>query len=280
MATRGASRRCRKWIPTSTVRPAFLLLPLSRTARPHRAHIACLPASSATAGAYACAATTACQPAGAARRLLGSLVGARGGGGAPQAAAKCGAMPPAPPRMMPAPCAAPCAAMAPGGAAFAAEGCAIGFKTGEAAQQALYSPGAAQRRDRPSSARACTHHSAAAARARRRLPRRQAPPQRLPTCTHARLPASLLHPCAGGAQDAANFRENIAAGHLPLPSDVTYEGLIKDYYFDTSPTPPDGWVDAGCAGGRAGWSGGQAAADGRACRQKGRQAGPALPARV
>ncbi|EFN56934.1 hypothetical protein CHLNCDRAFT_143466 [Chlorella variabilis] len=129
-------------------------------------------------GAYACAATTACQPAGAARRLLGSLVGARGGGGAPQAAAKCGAMPPAPPRMMPAPCAAPCAAMAPGGAAFAAEGCAIGFKT-------------------------------------------------------------------GGAQDAANFRENIAAGHLPLPSDVTYEGLIKDYYFDTSPTPPDGWVDAG-----------------------------------
>ncbi|KAL4435599.1 hypothetical protein ABPG77_002562 [Micractinium sp. CCAP 211/92] len=39
----------------------------------------------------------------------------------------------------------------------------------------------------------------------------------------------------GGAQDAANFRENIKQGHLPAPSDVTYEGLIKDYMFDTSP---------------------------------------------
>lgn len=32
---------------------------------------------------------------------------------------------------------------------------------------------------------------------------------------------------AGGAQDAANFRESVAAGLLPLPSDVTFEGLIK-----------------------------------------------------
>ncbi|KAI3434996.1 hypothetical protein D9Q98_003048 [Chlorella vulgaris] len=47
----------------------------------------------------------------------------------------------------------------------------------------------------------------------------------------------------GGAQDAANFRANVEAGQLPLPSDVTYEGLIKDYYFDTSPTSTSEWVD-------------------------------------
>ncbi len=47
-------------------------------------------------------------------------------------------------------------------------------------------------------------------------------------------PAVDKHP-AGGAQDVANFRENIAAGKLPLPSDVTFEGLCKEYYFDTVP---------------------------------------------
>ena len=26
---------------------------------------------------------------------------------------------------------------------------------------------------------------------------------------------------------------NIAANYLPLPTDLTYEGLVKDYYFDT-----------------------------------------------
>ncbi|KAL4425226.1 hypothetical protein ABPG75_009242 [Micractinium tetrahymenae] len=38
----------------------------------------------------------------------------------------------------------------------------------------------------------------------------------------------------GGAQDAANFRENLKQGHLPAPTDVTFEGLVKDYFFDTS----------------------------------------------
>jgi Ca-activated chloride channel family protein len=38
---------------------------------------------------------------------------------------------------------------------------------------------------------------------------------------------------AGGAKDINNFRENIEQGYLPLPSDVTYEGLFYDYYFDT-----------------------------------------------
>ncbi|KAL4859210.1 Sister chromatid cohesion protein PDS5 B-B [Chlorella vulgaris] len=38
----------------------------------------------------------------------------------------------------------------------------------------------------------------------------------------------------GGAQDVENFRANVKAGYLPLPTDVTYEGIVKDYYFDTS----------------------------------------------
>ncbi len=38
---------------------------------------------------------------------------------------------------------------------------------------------------------------------------------------------------AGGAKDINNFRENIDQGYLPLPTDVTYEGLFYDYYFET-----------------------------------------------
>ncbi len=37
----------------------------------------------------------------------------------------------------------------------------------------------------------------------------------------------------GGAKDINNFRENIKQDYLPLPTDVTYEGLFYDYYFDT-----------------------------------------------
>ncbi len=39
---------------------------------------------------------------------------------------------------------------------------------------------------------------------------------------------------AGGAQDVENFRQNIKQGYLPLPTDVTFEGIVKDYYFDTT----------------------------------------------
>jgi Ca-activated chloride channel family protein len=38
---------------------------------------------------------------------------------------------------------------------------------------------------------------------------------------------------AGGAKDVANFRQNIEEGYLPLPTDISYEGLFYDYYFDT-----------------------------------------------
>ncbi|EFN50705.1 hypothetical protein CHLNCDRAFT_28788, partial [Chlorella variabilis] len=35
-------------------------------------------------------------------------------------------------------------------------------------------------------------------------------------------------------QDVENFRENVKQGYLPLPTDVTFEGIAKDYYFDTT----------------------------------------------
>ena len=37
----------------------------------------------------------------------------------------------------------------------------------------------------------------------------------------------------GGAKDIENFRENIELDYLPLPTDVTYEGLFYDYRFET-----------------------------------------------
>lgn len=40
----------------------------------------------------------------------------------------------------------------------------------------------------------------------------------------------------GGAKDINGFRENIEHGFLPLPTDLTFEGLIYDYYFDTGMT--------------------------------------------
>ncbi len=43
---------------------------------------------------------------------------------------------------------------------------------------------------------------------------------------------------AGGAKDIGNFRENIKNNYLPLPTDVTYEGLFYDYYFDTGSAAP------------------------------------------
>jgi Ca-activated chloride channel homolog len=43
---------------------------------------------------------------------------------------------------------------------------------------------------------------------------------------------------AGGAKDIANFRENIRNRYLPLPTDVTYEGLFYDYFFETGQMEP------------------------------------------
>jgi len=38
----------------------------------------------------------------------------------------------------------------------------------------------------------------------------------------------------GGAKDVDNFRQNVEEGYLPLPTDVSYEGLFYDYRFDTA----------------------------------------------
>ncbi|MFZ3147562.1 MAG: VWA domain-containing protein [Methanothrix sp.] len=49
----------------------------------------------------------------------------------------------------------------------------------------------------------------------------------------AASPSPSIGFSAGGAKDVNSFRENIKQDYLPLPSDVTYEGLFYDYYFDT-----------------------------------------------
>ena len=50
--------------------------------------------------------------------------------------------------------------------------------------------------------------------------------------------ASRLGYAVGGAKSMDNFRENIANGYLPLPSDVRSEGLFYDYDFDTGQQVP------------------------------------------
>jgi Ca-activated chloride channel homolog len=42
----------------------------------------------------------------------------------------------------------------------------------------------------------------------------------------------------GGAKDIGNFRKNIENHFLPIPTDITYEGLFYDYYFDTGKRNP------------------------------------------
>ena len=40
----------------------------------------------------------------------------------------------------------------------------------------------------------------------------------------------------GGAKNVNNFRENIKNGYLPISTDITYNGLFYDYYFNTGKT--------------------------------------------
>jgi Ca-activated chloride channel homolog len=46
-------------------------------------------------------------------------------------------------------------------------------------------------------------------------------------------PRNTIGFSVGGAKDADNFRENIEQCYLPIPTDITYEGLFYDYVFDT-----------------------------------------------
>lgn len=43
---------------------------------------------------------------------------------------------------------------------------------------------------------------------------------------------------AGGAKDVQNFRTNIQRGYLPIETDITYEGIFYDYYFDIAGEKP------------------------------------------
>jgi Ca-activated chloride channel family protein len=48
-------------------------------------------------------------------------------------------------------------------------------------------------------------------------------------------PGANLGFSTGGAKDIGNFRENIKNNYKPQVSDITYEGIFYDYYFDTTP---------------------------------------------
>ena len=49
---------------------------------------------------------------------------------------------------------------------------------------------------------------------------------------------STLGLSVGGAKNIENFRENIKSGYFPISTDITYNGLFYDYYFDTGRTKP------------------------------------------
>ena len=61
-------------------------------------------------------------------------------------------------------------------------------------------------------------------------------PSLFATSTASSMMDGSLGFSVGGSKDINNFRENVANGYLPIPTDVTYEGLFYDYYFDTGKT--------------------------------------------
>ena len=66
----------------------------------------------------------------------------------------------------------------------------------------------------------------------------QVPPPSLTTGSAPKAGQGTIGLSTGGAKDVTNFRENIRNNYLPLPTDVTYEGLFYDYFFDTGLTEP------------------------------------------
>lgn len=57
-----------------------------------------------------------------------------------------------------------------------------------------------------------------------------------PMATQKMTESANLGLSVGGAKDVNNFRDNIENDYLPLTTDITYEGLFYDYYFDTGQT--------------------------------------------
>lgn len=47
----------------------------------------------------------------------------------------------------------------------------------------------------------------------------------------------------GGAKDINNYRDNLSQGYFPLQSDITYEGLFYEYFFDTKTNSVNGDED-------------------------------------
>ena len=47
---------------------------------------------------------------------------------------------------------------------------------------------------------------------------------------------SYLGFSVGGAKNSTSYRENIKNNYFPLETDITYEGIYSDYYFDTGKT--------------------------------------------
>ena len=47
----------------------------------------------------------------------------------------------------------------------------------------------------------------------------------------------------GGAKDINNYRDNLYNGYFPLQSDITYEGLFYEYFFDTKTNSVNGDKD-------------------------------------
>jgi Ca-activated chloride channel family protein len=56
----------------------------------------------------------------------------------------------------------------------------------------------------------------------------------------ASAPGTDVGMATGGGKDAANFRDNIREGYVPLPDSMAYEGLFYDYYFDTGTSHDEG----------------------------------------
>lgn len=50
------------------------------------------------------------------------------------------------------------------------------------------------------------------------------------------MESSRIGLSTGGAKDISNFRKNIENNYLPLPTDITYEGLFFEYFFHTGET--------------------------------------------
>ena len=51
--------------------------------------------------------------------------------------------------------------------------------------------------------------------------------------TSASLESARIGFAVGGTKDVSNFRKNIENDYLPLSTDITYEGLFFEYFFDT-----------------------------------------------